>query len=1134
MKQILYLLVCLSALAWTVQACSDDNKSETPPAAEEPAITFPTGSDTQPVFTTEGGTSALTFTATEAWTASVGEADTRAIDWLTVSPTSGQAGTATLTITTEPNNTYDERNAAITLTSGGTRKTLTVTQKQRDALTVTSNKVELEATGGDFAIELQANVSVSYEIEESAKAWLTPASDTRALTTTTLHFQAAANEDLQPRQGIITLNGGNGLTEDITVYQLGSGPALILTQDEYLVGSDGETIKVELKSNNTYQIEMPSVDWITKADTRALSTYTHYFTVAPNETYDAREAVIRFVDEDNGLKDSVKVVQVQKDAIILAKNKYEVSGAGETLSFSIQANVDFTVTTNVDWIAQTNTRGLTEYPLSFTISPNDSDNPRTGIITIADTNDNQQEITVEQTGKVDYEKIEREALIEFYKAANGDDWEDNTNWCSDKPLNEWAGISTENGRVTKIDFLNANHTTNIVGDLEEMIVPLSKLTYLSVLNLAMNDRIYGEFPKQIYEFSNLKTLVIDNANRFIHGTITSDIKKLSKLEYLNLVNLSADKDILHDLCSMTTLKGILLWGFNLTGTIPEEIGNLKELEYLNLDDNSLEGEIPASIGKLKKLTQLSLDWNLNLSGSIPKEIGNLTNLADLFLSNTSISGEIPEEIGNLTQLINLYIRGTKLTGRIPESIGNLTNLMGLFLDDNYLSGPIPNSICNLKNLRKLNLQALNTGTYGELSGPIPEDIGNLENLEYLNLIQNKLTGTLPESMGKLTKLTDCLLRGNRLSGDIPEAVLNSPMWAKWSPLNNIIPQQEGYQLNYGEIYTSTDYSKDGEITLLEQHTEGNGIPIVFMGDAFVDKDMDEGGYYEETMKRAIEAFFSKEPTKSLRHLFDVYCIKAVSANNLIGGNTALGTYHFSHNGIAGDDSKCLEYVKPHFEDFANLHITVIMNDATYGGTCAMYTDGLTIAYCTLYDTEDYPFVQTILHESVGHGFGLLADEYCVYTDEMTEEIKNSIIETQNNYGWNLNVDFTDDPQQVRWHQYISDPRYADENIGVYEGAYASFAKGVYRPSLYSIMNNRGGVDEIFNAPSREIIYKRAMKLAFGDSWTFDYETFVEFDLAHKTNTRMMMQNDNRRVKATASPIIHNYPSSQIGKQTKLY
>ena len=399
MKRTLYLLICLSVLAWTMQSCSDDNKAETPPTSD-PEISFPAGSETQPVFATEGGTSTLTFTASEAWTASVGEANTRAIDWLTVSPTSGQAGTATLTITTEPNTTYDERNAAIILTSGSTRKTLTVTQKQQDALTVTSNKVELDATGGEFSIELQSNITVSYEIAENAQTWLTPASDTRALTTTTLRFQAATNEDLQPRQGVITLSGGDGLTEEVTVYQAGSGPVLILTQKEYLVGSDGETIQVELKSNNTYQIEMPSVDWITTADTRALSTYTHYFTIAPNDTYDAREAVIRFVDRENGLEDSVKVTQVQRDAIIIAQSKYEVSWKEQTLDFAVQANVDFTVSTDADWITQTETRGLTEHVLHFDVAANESEEVREANITLrSESAGIEQAIKVRQEGK---------------------------------------------------------------------------------------------------------------------------------------------------------------------------------------------------------------------------------------------------------------------------------------------------------------------------------------------------------------------------------------------------------------------------------------------------------------------------------------------------------------------------------------------------------------------------------------------------------------------------------------------------------------------------------------------------------------------------------------------------------------
>ena len=395
MKRTIYLLMSLSLLAWTLQGCSDNDNNETPPA-QEPSITFPSGTDTQLTFESGGGTATLTFSATDDWTARVDDAT----DWLSASPASGQAGTTTLTLTAQANNTPDERNAAITLTCGNVRETLTATQKQQDALTVTSNKVELEATGGDFAIELQANVSVSYEIEESAKAWLTPTSDTRALTTTTLHFQAAANEDLQPRQGIITLNGGNGLTEDVTVYQLGSSPVLILTQDEYLVGSNGETIKVELKSNNTYQIEMPSVDWITEADTRALSTYTHYFTVAPNDTYDAREAVIRFVDEENGLEQTVSIQQMQRDAIVVAQSIYEIGAEGGALNFAVQANVDFTVSTDADWITQVETRGLTERVLHFDVAANESEEAREAtIILSSESAGMEQMIKVYQAGK---------------------------------------------------------------------------------------------------------------------------------------------------------------------------------------------------------------------------------------------------------------------------------------------------------------------------------------------------------------------------------------------------------------------------------------------------------------------------------------------------------------------------------------------------------------------------------------------------------------------------------------------------------------------------------------------------------------------------------------------------------------
>ena len=49
---------------------------------------------------------------------------------------------------------------------------------------------------------------------------------------------------------------------------------------------------------------------------------------------------------------------------------------------------------------------------------------------------------------------EREALIAFYNATGGDNWTDNTNWLSDKPLNQWHGVTTRAGRVSQLALID--------------------------------------------------------------------------------------------------------------------------------------------------------------------------------------------------------------------------------------------------------------------------------------------------------------------------------------------------------------------------------------------------------------------------------------------------------------------------------------------------------------------------------------------------------------------------------------------------------------------------------------------------------------------------------------------------------
>ena len=52
---------------------------------------------------------------------------------------------------------------------------------------------------------------------------------------------------------------------------------------------------------------------------------------------------------------------------------------------------------------------------------------------------------------------ERKALIALYQAMGGDQWTNNSNWCSDLPISEWYGLGVnEEGFVTYISLSNNN------------------------------------------------------------------------------------------------------------------------------------------------------------------------------------------------------------------------------------------------------------------------------------------------------------------------------------------------------------------------------------------------------------------------------------------------------------------------------------------------------------------------------------------------------------------------------------------------------------------------------------------------------------------------------------------------------
>ncbi|MBR0287051.1 MAG: leucine-rich repeat protein [Bacteroidales bacterium] len=298
-------------------------------------------------------------------------------------------------------------------------------------------------------------------------------------------------------------------------------------------------------------------------------------------------------------------------------------------------------------------------------------------------------------------------------------------------------------------------------------------------------------------------------------------------------------------------------------------------------------------------------------------------------------------------------------------------------------------------------------------------------------------------------------------------------------------------------YVSTDYSQDGLVTVLQSATEGKGIDLVFMGSSYSDRLIADGTYLS-AMEEAMEAFFEPEPYRSFRNLFNVYVVNVVSEREDTGPDSkGLWVYLSSHA------DECFEYTqKAIAHERLNEATTVMVCKSKYQLPMGGYGLASTYYKNNLLPQTDYgsglglalltstELAKLVKHEAGGHAFAKLADEYDAYSAPATEsEVDMGKVSHQR--GENRNIDYTSNPADVLWAKFISDSRYEKEQIGVFE---IGTNTGRYRPSRLSIMNDCFGG---YNAPSREAIYYRIHKLAYGPEWEYNYEDFVKWDQGAK-------------------------------------
>ncbi|WP_418536920.1 M64 family metallopeptidase [Odoribacter laneus] len=298
---------------------------------------------------------------------------------------------------------------------------------------------------------------------------------------------------------------------------------------------------------------------------------------------------------------------------------------------------------------------------------------------------------------------------------------------------------------------------------------------------------------------------------------------------------------------------------------------------------------------------------------------------------------------------------------------------------------------------------------------------------------------------------------------------------------------------FGEsTYESVDYRMDKQYETLQRASKGRGIDIVLLGDAFTDIDI-ATGHYRNVMEYAMESFFSIEPTKTYRDYFNVHMVYAVSRRAHIGDDasqTALGTVLDKTNGISNRLNLIPDYVYTVVPRGVIPYPSIIMNNSNVGLTFLKGTGVIEPNY----SFSGYPIgsrerlKSLILHESVGHGFGLLADEYVDYLSDDWQDIpdnEKNRLKLDHEQGLSLNVSLTNDPTKVYWSHLIGHPRYS--YVGIYEGGHY-YANGVWRSEYESVIRSSDCL--YFNAICRELLVKRILELS---DEVYSFEKFLQTD-----------------------------------------
>ena len=332
----------------------------------------------------------LSFSTNVAWSATV------SADWLTISPSSGEAGKNSVKVEVEENRTGQPRSATITISDKESMQKVSVTVRQdalKASLTVSPESLEFSANKGEEMLNVTSNTD--WVITKDAE-WITLDSD-KGKGLATIAAGVTENTSLTSRTGSITVSTSDGsVKKTVSVRQSGADVVFSVDKNEHSVAAAGGDFTVKVTHNIGYKINSQP-EWVKqpdKANSGNVDTYT--FTAEANTSTEAREGIIVFCNDNNECV-PVTVKQAGANATLsVSPAELTFTANTESKSLDVTSNTAWTAASGASWAKLNKTNGSGNAQIAVTAGENTAITQRSATITIK-TADGKASATVKVT-----------------------------------------------------------------------------------------------------------------------------------------------------------------------------------------------------------------------------------------------------------------------------------------------------------------------------------------------------------------------------------------------------------------------------------------------------------------------------------------------------------------------------------------------------------------------------------------------------------------------------------------------------------------------------------------------------------------------------------------------------------------